>query len=191
MATLRKTDIDDNTILITRQYSNYGLGCAIAFQKFLDDHEIMGTAVYFVNSNKVNLPDVTGRNVILAGIGFDRATMEDLYSKAKNLIVIDHHETAQEHLEGLDFGILDQDKLSSQLLWEWLFNEPEPKLLEYMDDRDLWTLPSSREFSAGLGVLPSGDIRDNYKYYLTEKGINNTISIGGNVLTYQYEVLHS
>ncbi len=193
MGTLRKKDINSNTILITHESCADGLGCSIAFQKYCDDNNIMGTAIYFVNYGKVNLPDVANKNVIIADFSFSKSIMIDMYSKAKNLVVLDHHETAKKNLEGLEFCIFNMDKSGAQLLWEYLFDEPEPDLIKYIADRDLWkwTLPYSKEFSAGFQLLPHGDIRDNYKYYLTEDGINNTIKTGEAILQYQNNIISS
>ena len=191
MSILKREDIDDNTILITHESCADGLCCAIAFQKYCDDNNITGTAIYFVNYGRINLPDVTNRNVIIADFSFDKNIMQDMYSKAKNMIVLDHHETAKKNLEGLDFCTFNMDKSGAQLLWGYLFDEPEPDLVKYIGDRDLWrwVLPHSREFSAGFQLLPHSDIRDNYKYYLTEDGINDTIKAGEVILQYQNNII--
>ena len=80
-------------------------------------------------------------------------------SKRCHVVVIDHHKTAKEALSGLDFVTFDQDKCGAVLAWEYfrdnapdLIFGPVPKILQYVQDRDLWQfrLPHSRAVSAAL-----------------------------------------
>lgn len=95
-------------------------------------------------------------------------------SERCQLTVIDHHKTAREALQGLPFAIFDMEKSGAVLTYEYFREEyikehpgrvnpdafgvfgPVPDLLLYIQDRDLWKweLPQSREFSAGLALVP-------------------------------------
>lgn len=88
-------------------------------------------------------------------------------SERCELTVIDHHKTAREALEGLPFAIFDMEKSGAVLAWEYFQTQtpadgaygvlgPAPELLLYIQDRDLWRweLPHSREYSAGLALVP-------------------------------------
>lgn len=87
-----------------------------------------------------------------------------LRERCAELVVIDHHKTAQAALAGLPFAIFDLEKSGAVLAWEYFRNLPEPgqcfgpapELLEYVQDRDLWRwrLPGSHEVSAGLSLEP-------------------------------------
>ncbi len=55
------------------------------------------------------------------------------------LTVLDHHKTAEENLEGLDFCEFDMNRSGATMAWDHFFDpENRPLLVEYVQDRDLW-----------------------------------------------------
>jgi oligoribonuclease NrnB/cAMP/cGMP phosphodiesterase (DHH superfamily) len=77
--------------------------------------------------------------------------------KAKSLIVLDHHKSAAEDLNGLDFCVFDMKKSGAHVVWDYFFKGKEPPwLVQYTEDRDLyaWELPHSREVNAALSGYP-------------------------------------
>jgi len=71
--------------------------------------------------------------------------------------VLDHHRTAQAALEGLPFATFDMNRSGAQLAWEYFHpNEPEPPLISYVADRDLWRkeLPGTEEIHRALASFP-------------------------------------
>lgn len=122
-------------------------------------------------------PDVTDRVVYLVDFSYKSAVVEEMAKTAKQIILIDHHKTAIEDLAGLiGNGTInaytDLERSGAVLAWDFLFNshhgdngdvlethdrgspyyvEP-PKLLRYIQDRDLWKfkLANSREVNANV-----------------------------------------
>jgi oligoribonuclease NrnB/cAMP/cGMP phosphodiesterase (DHH superfamily) len=77
--------------------------------------------------------------------------MELLANKVMDIVVIDHHKTAQAECEGLPFCIFDMDESGASLAWKHYFpNKPLPRLIRYIKDRDLWrfTEPHSEAINA-------------------------------------------
>ena len=77
--------------------------------------------------------------------------------KAKSLLVLDHHKTAQVDLAGLPFCRFDMHKSGARLTWEYFFpGYPAPWLVAYTEDRDLWThrLPGTKEINAVIRSYP-------------------------------------
>ena len=111
------------------------------------------------------IPDVTNRRVLIVDFSYKRPILLELKKKAQNLIVLDHHKSAKEDLEGLEFAFFDMNRSGAMLAWHYFFGEesPVPKFIEYVQDRDIWTwkLPYSKEFSAAFEMVPM-----NYKSYL-------------------------
>ncbi len=116
-------------------------------------------------------PDCTGRQVVIADFSYKRPEMEVIYDQCEELVVLDHHQTAEAELAG--FGgpkatvVFDMGKSGGRLVWEWLmrgameqFNlKAMPKsswLVDYSEDRDLWrwALPHSKEVNAALSSYP-------------------------------------
>jgi len=94
-----------------------------------------------------------GADVTLVDFSYKRDTLLELKERHPHLMVIDHHKTAEEDLAGLENTHFDMEHSGAVLAWHyWHGREPVPKLLLYVEDRDLWKkeLPESEEFTAGL-----------------------------------------
>lgn len=100
-------------------------------------------------------PDVTDRDVVIVDFAYPRAVLLEMHVKARSLLVLDHHRTAAEDLEGLSFATFDMERSGAGLAWDLLHTEPRPWLIDYVEDRDLWrfALPNSREVNASLRTL--------------------------------------
>lgn len=103
------------------------------------------------------LPELpNAQEVYILDFSYPRDVLEELAQRVR-LLAIDHHKTAQEALEGFPHAIFDMGKSGAVLAWEHFHpGKRVPKLLEYVQDRDLWKweLPRSREVSAALRAYP-------------------------------------
>jgi oligoribonuclease NrnB/cAMP/cGMP phosphodiesterase (DHH superfamily) len=102
-------------------------------------------------------PDgLEGERVVIVDFSYSRETLELMAKKANELLVLDHHITAEKALTGLPYAYFDLKKSGAVLAWEWAHDHPVPWLLEYIQDKDLWTwgLPLSREINAALASHP-------------------------------------
>ncbi|HEY6085081.1 MAG TPA: DHHA1 domain-containing protein, partial [Nitrospira sp.] len=56
----------------------------------------------------------------------------------------------------LPYAYFDLKKSGAVLAWEWASDRPVPWLLQYIQDKDLWTweLPASREINAAIASYP-------------------------------------
>ena len=76
------------------------------------------------------------------------------------LLVLDHHKTAAEHLDGFPHAIFDMNKSGARLTLEHLMPDAcamgDNWLVDYVEDRDLWRkeLPMNREIRAALQSYP-------------------------------------
>ncbi|HKN85714.1 MAG TPA: phosphohydrolase [Nitrospiraceae bacterium] len=100
--------------------------------------------------------DLDGRHIVMVDFSYNRPTLETMAQQAASLQVLDHHVTAQDALAGLPFAYFDLKKSGAVLAWEWAHQQPAPWLLQYVQDKDLWTwsLPGSREINAALASYP-------------------------------------
>ncbi len=117
-------------------------------------------------------PDVKDRIVYVLDFSYPRDVMAQVATDARRTVVLDHHKTAMEALDGLhqpESGIdvwFDMNKSGGRLAWEWFtamgYNMPTahqprtPWLVEYTEDRDLWRheLPESEKINAALRSYP-------------------------------------
>lgn len=129
---------------------------------------------YFAGIYGEEPPDVLGRDVYLVDFSYKRDVLQDMATRARSIIVLDHHKTAQADLAPFtDIGLsscleeevvhlkfegkpaiaarFDMDKSGAMLAWEHFHpGKAAPELVRYVQDRDLWrfALPGSREVSA-------------------------------------------
>ena len=101
-------------------------------------------------------PDLQDQRVIIVDFSYARETLETMAQQAKALLVLDHHITAEKALSGLPYAYFDLKKSGAVLAWEWAHDRPVPWLLNYIQDKDLWTwaLPLSREINAAIASHP-------------------------------------
>jgi oligoribonuclease NrnB/cAMP/cGMP phosphodiesterase (DHH superfamily) len=100
--------------------------------------------------------DLADRRVVIVDFSYGRPILEAMAAETKELLVLDHHITAEQALQGLPYAYFDQTKSGAVLGWEWAHGTPPPWLLRYVQDKDLWTwaLPGSREINAALASYP-------------------------------------
>lgn len=105
-------------------------------------------------------PDVKGKSVFIVDFSYPRKILMEMQSKAASLVVLDHHKTAKEDLEGLPFCTFDMEQSGAMLAykyWEPLDeDEDAPILIQYVQDRDLWRfkLPHSKLVNAAIQSYP-------------------------------------
>ncbi len=100
--------------------------------------------------------DLAGRRVLIVDFSYSRVELERLAEITTDLLLLDHHVTAQQALNGLPFARFEEHKCGAVMAWEWAHREPVPWLLRHVQDKDLWTwrLPHSREINAALASYP-------------------------------------
>src|SRR5438309_9630563 len=110
-------------------------------------------AGYFGNK----APSVIGRSVVILDFSYPREVLETMAREAEELVLLDHHKTAEADLAGLPYAHFDMERSGAGLAWDYFFpGEPRPWLVDYVEDRDLWRfrLPDSKAVNAYLSVLP-------------------------------------
>jgi uncharacterized protein len=92
----------------------------------------------------------------IVDFSFPREAMERLYTKMGGAVsCFDHHKTARENCEGLDWCVFDMDRCGAQITCDEIGCEA-PWFLPYVQDRDLWLkqLPNTEEVNMVIGGTP-------------------------------------
>lgn len=103
------------------------------------------------------LPDVRGKKVAMLDVHRNRPFITRLLGEAEAFILLDHHATGKEWLEGLPNVLVDQTHSGAWLSWKYFHPDKEvPTLIDYVQDQDLWqwALPDSRLFFSALELYP-------------------------------------
>jgi oligoribonuclease NrnB/cAMP/cGMP phosphodiesterase (DHH superfamily) len=90
--------------------------------------------------------------VYIVDFSYPREVILDLQSRHE-VIIYDHHKTAQEQLLGIKGALFDMDESGATLTWKQLFpNKPVPYTVQMIRDRDLWLweLPESKSFTEAV-----------------------------------------
>jgi oligoribonuclease NrnB/cAMP/cGMP phosphodiesterase (DHH superfamily) len=114
-------------------------------------------AGYSAGGADVQLPDVTGRDVVMVDFCTGREQLLRLKESAASLLVLDHHKTAEAACAGLDFCVFDMEQSGAGLAWRHFHpGMPEPWQVSYAEDHDLWRfkLPLSKAVNAALAGMP-------------------------------------
>jgi len=119
------------------------------------------SADYIAVDHGQDAPDVTGKTVYVLDFCFDVEQTRQMDAQAKELVILDHHESRQEDLCGFACScgkvLFDLGKSGARLAWEHFHPDaPVPKLIAHIEDRDLWRweIPLSREYLAELDKVP-------------------------------------
>ena len=124
-------------------------------------------------------PDVTGRRVVLVDFSYKRPVLEAMAVTATSILILDHHKSAAEDLAGFpepptdmpgldgepmkgwlpDRGVyarFDMGRSGAGLAWDHFCGGERPKLINHLEDRDLWrfNLPGTREIQAAVFSYP-------------------------------------
>jgi hypothetical protein len=108
------------------------------------------------------LPDVTDEHVVLVDFSYKSSIIREMASKAASIIILDHHESAENDLapllaDGTIKGLFDQSRSGAVITWEYYHpDEPIPQLLLHVQDRDLnqLKLPFTKEITETVFSYP-------------------------------------
>ncbi len=156
-------DFSETDICIYHRNCGDGFCCAWLVWSTVGNHGLKDIEYIALGpSTKINEKDLekfAGKNVLIVDLSFSKEDLLDIQKVARNVLVLDHHKTAENALKDLDFAIFDQSECGASLLYRHLNNDPDfdqPSIIDYVKDRDLWNweLESSHEINAYLQTLP-------------------------------------
>lgn len=76
--------------------------------------------------------------IVIVDFSFERSLLQK-WATGSELLVIDHHKTAMQQLEGFASAVFDMNESGATLAWKTLFPSRQmPAFLAYVRDRDLW-----------------------------------------------------
>lgn len=122
----------------------------------------------------VNLINPENSEVYILDFSYSREILDDLYTKVKKLVVLDHHKTSEEVLRDTPYSKFDMNKSGAVLAWEYFHpNKDVPKLLKHIQDRDLWKfeLSGTKEIMSAF-KLKCSDI-DNWTDVIRDETVNS------------------
>ena len=104
-----------------------------------------------------SVPDLPpDARVAILDFSWPRAALTEIRGHVENLLVLDHHKTAEADLKDCEFAVFDMEKSGATLTWGHYHDTDPPWMLRYVEDRDLWrfALPKSREVASAMRSYP-------------------------------------
>jgi oligoribonuclease NrnB/cAMP/cGMP phosphodiesterase (DHH superfamily) len=135
--------------------------CLDGFTSAWAAKEALGNTAEYIPGdygNNAELPDVDNRTVYLLDFSYPSDVVRKIAARAKKVIVLDHHLSAQKDLESLlDDGIIegefDMERSGAMMTWDYFFPDREaPDFIKYVQDRDIWKkeLPHCEEINLAM-----------------------------------------
>lgn len=148
-------------LLIYHDHCPDGFGAAFSFwKKYNDEIDYLALDHVAKPFKGLSIKTFQGREVWMADISLEREDAIQASEAAKKFKILDHHISAQKDLVDLDFAHFDMNHSGAILAWKYCFPDEEvPKLLQYVEDRDLrgpagCILPYARELLAAIDSYP-------------------------------------
>lgn len=122
-------------------------------------------------------------DVYIVDFSYSREVVCRLKEKAKSLLILDHHTSAQDALAGLDYAIFDMNRSGAGIAWDHMHGRKRPWLINYVEDHDLFRfkLPHSRAVRAYIRSIPH---TFNDWFHLHGTSIEQAVSEGSAILRY-------
>ena len=122
--------------------------------KFAAWKALGSSATYIDVQYREPMPQIEdGSDVYILDFSYSRDELEALNKRVNKLVVLDHHETAKNDLEGLSYATFNMKKSGAMMAWEYFHPDKSiPEILSLVQDRDLWKFQwqDSKAFHAGF-----------------------------------------
>ena len=165
----------------------YHKGCPDGISSAFAAWHLLGDkAEYWPASHGAPPPDVTGRNVVILDFSYSRDIITHMIAESCNLVVVDHHKSAESALKDLPGMIFDMNHSGAYLSWVYFHPDKEvPKFVLHIEDRDLWkwNIPHSEEFCIVFDML--GYDLEKISRCMDESVVQEMIHQGKSLLAYK------
>lgn len=138
---------DIDTVIYHANCSD-GIGAAWVIYHLARKNSDTFNDIEFLGYNdRENPPNLEGKNVVIVDFSFIKSKMLEIIAQAKSVLVLDHHDTAQKDLEGLDAPnfscVFDMSRSGAKIAWDYYHPDrtsfgSTPWFILYIQDRDLW-----------------------------------------------------
>ena len=135
------------------------------------------------NEQPFDLTLLKGKNIILIDCAFKKKDLPQARSLANKLIILDHHRSAMQDLEGEPGCFFTMGNCGAILAWHYFYGleSSPPQLLRLIEDRDIlqWQKKElSEPLAYGLSKInPNYNFRQ-YKEYTDESKLFDLIRLG-------------
>lgn len=127
-------------------------GAYAAWKKFGDEAEYYPSKY----GHEPLVEETSGKETYFIDFCYPQEVMDKILKSAASLVVLDHHEGIQEVVKSMPQHVYDSNRSGASIAWNYFHpNTPLPKLIQHMEDEDLYRfkMPDTR----ALGVYLSAN----------------------------------
>jgi uncharacterized protein len=127
-------------------------GAYAAWKKFGDSAEY-----YSLSRTTPEPASFHGADLYFIDFCYAKEIMDRYVTEARSLVMLDHHEGVRDVIESMPEYVYDANRSGASIAWAYFHpEEPMPKLLQYIEDDDLFhfTLPETKAILSYLAVQP-------------------------------------
>jgi oligoribonuclease NrnB/cAMP/cGMP phosphodiesterase (DHH superfamily) len=155
-----------------------GFGSALAVNQYYKKNNINKNILYFPGYFNSPPPNVQNKNVLICDFSYSKDITLNLISQAQNLLILDHHKSAEINLLDIpdENKVFDMTHSGAYITWKYFFCDEEvPLLIKYIEDNDIWLkqMPFTSEVTSYIQSLPFEFIE--YEKLLDENYMKNTV----------------
>lgn len=130
-----------------------GFGAAISAYLVFGD-----SANYISTDYGQTFPEIPeGSIVYILDYSIPIDDLDDLVKKCESVLILDHHKSAFEKLEGHPNCFFDMTRSGAGIAWDYFHpGKPRPAFIDYIEDQDLWkfSLPDSEYVRDSITIIP-------------------------------------
>lgn len=150
--------------------------------------------VYYIGANYGEEPfdNTEGANVLIIDFSYEPEIIQNMLSKVNKLLILDHHASAERKLINFpDNSFFDMKHSGAWLAWKYFYpNDKVPKLINYIQDRDLWIneLPGTEAFSLYLQTFVQFRF-ESYNEFYDDNNVDLAIKQGKPMILYRDQMV--
>ena len=127
-------------------------------------------------------PCLKDKNVLMVDISWSRDETEKMYREAQNLLILDHHLTAEKNLKDLDYAKFDMNRSGCQLTWDYFYPDKDiPKFINYIGMNDIW-VHKGTDAEPFMAAFSGIQTFQEFDKYLNESVVQDCIDKGKMIL---------
>lgn len=137
-----------------------------------------------------NLPELMrDKYVLICDFSFQKLLFDKMIeTTGGNILMLDHHKTAQKNLQDVpnEYLTFDMNHSGAFITWTFMYGfENVPKAVLYVEDNDIWTkcLPFTREFTAYMYTQPFEF--EEYDKFFDDTYLTETVFTAGSGMVVQ------
>lgn len=155
---LKKDDID---FVIYHDNCIDGFGSALSAQCYMNkkypDKKV--TYVPAKYGDKPQFENIKGKNILICDFSYKLNDLLRIIEIAKNVLILDHHKTAEIDLKGIPekYKVFRMDHSGAYLTWCYFHGSDNiPLVIRYIEDNDIWTkkMYKTNEFTSYIMTIP-------------------------------------